>query len=81
MAQYVADGTVDCGFIYTSDIYRYDGVQQAFVTPADSHKNILYPGAVCTSSANPDVAADFINFCLTDPDALAIFSQYGFELA
>lgn len=80
VASYVKQGTVDCGFVYTSDIYRYDGIGVAFTTPADSHKAIKYPGAVCTSSSNPEVAADFLNFCLTDPDALKIFSEYGFEL-
>jgi len=27
------------------------------------------------------VAADFLNFCMTDADAQAVFAQYGFELA
>ena len=80
VASYVKEGQADVGFIYTSDIYRYDGVEAAFTTPADSHKTILYPGGVTTDSANAEVAADFLNFCLTNADAQKIFSEYGFEL-
>jgi len=81
VASYVQSGQASAGFVYSSDIYRYDGIQSAFTTPSDSHKAIKYPGAVCTSSSNPEVAADFLDFCMTDPDAQKIFSQYGFELA
>lgn len=81
VASYVQSGQATVGFVYTSDIYRYDGIQTAFTTPSDSHKTIKYPGAVCTSSTNASVAADFLNFCTTDPDAQKIFSEYGFELA
>lgn len=81
VASYVQSGQATCGFVYSSDIYRYDGIQSAYTTPADSHKAIKYPGAVCTTSSNPDVAADFLDFCVNDPDAQKIFQQYGFELA
>ena len=81
VATYVSSGEVDCGFVYTSDIYRYDGIKVAYTVPADMHKDIVYPGAVCAQTANADVAADFLNFCMTDADAQAVFAQYGFELA
>ena len=81
VATYVSSGEVDCGFVYTSDIYRYDGVKVAYTVPADMHKDIVYPGAVCAQTANADVAADFLDFCVNDADAQAVFAQYGFELA
>ena len=81
VATYVSSGEVDCGFVYTSDIYRYDGIKVAYTVPADMHKDIVYPGAVCAQSANADVAADFLEFCVNNADAQAIFAQYGFELA
>lgn len=81
VATYVSSKEVDCGFVYTSDIYRYDGIKIAYTVPADMHKDIVYPGAVCAQSANADIAADFLNFCMTDADAQAVFAQYGFELA
>lgn len=81
VASYVKQGQCQVGFVYSSDIYRYDGITAIYTVPADSHKAIKYPGAVCTSSSNSAVAADFLNFCMTDPDAQKVFSQYGFELA
>ncbi|MDR3315671.1 MAG: molybdate ABC transporter substrate-binding protein [Coriobacteriales bacterium] len=79
-ANWVATGDCQIGFVYSSDIYRYDGVEVAFVIPADSHKDIVYPGAVTADTKNAEVAADFLKFCQTDPDAQKIWSQYGFEV-
>ena len=81
VAKYVADGEAQLGFVYSSDIFRYDGIKVAYTVPGDMHKDIKYPGAVVAGSANAEVAADFLNFCMTDADAQAIFSKYGFELA
>jgi molybdate transport system substrate-binding protein len=79
-ANYVATGDCQIGFVYTSDIYRYDGIEAAFTVPGDAHKAIVYPGAVLTGSKSAEVAADFLNFCLADPDAQKVWSQYGFEV-
>lgn len=79
-ANYVATGDCQIGFVYSSDIYRYDGIEVAFVIPSDAHKAIKYPGAVISESANAEVAADFLAFCLNDPDAQKIWSEYGFEV-
>ena len=81
VAKYVSGGQCQVGFVYTSDIYRYDGVEVAYTTDASSHKNILYPGAVVAGAKNAEVAADFLNFCSTNAEALKIFQKYGFELA
>ena len=80
-AQYVAAGDCAVGFVYTSDVYRYEGIEVAFTCPDDSHKPIVYPGAVSAASEAPDEAAEFLDFCMTDEDALAIWAEYGFELA
>ncbi len=79
-AQWVASGNCDIGFIYTSDLYRYSGVKSIYTVPATEHKDIVYPGAVLNDSGHEDVARDFIDFCMTDPDALAIWQDNGFEL-
>ncbi|MGN0072352.1 MAG: molybdate ABC transporter substrate-binding protein [Coriobacteriales bacterium] len=81
VASYVNEGQCDVGFVYTSDLYRYDGIQSIFTTPADSHKDILYPGAAIADSANAEAAAEFLDFCLNNADAQKIWQQYGFELA
>ncbi|MBO4352318.1 MAG: molybdate ABC transporter substrate-binding protein [Eggerthellaceae bacterium] len=79
-AQWVASGNCDVGFVYTSDLYRYDGVVSIYTVPETMHKVITYPGAVLADSKNQKAAEDFLKFCMTDPDALAIWQDNGFEL-
>lgn len=80
-AKYVSTGDAAIAFVYSSDIFRYDGIEQAFICPEDSHKPIVYPGAVSTASQNVDAAADFLDFCLNDAEAQKIWAKYGFELS
>lgn len=79
-AQWVASGNCDVGFVYTSDLYRYDGVESVYTVPEEMHKAITYPGAVMADSKAQDAAEAFLNFCMTDPEALAIWQDNGFEL-
>ena len=51
------------------------------VWPEDSHKPIVYPGAVAESSEHADEAKAFIDFCLTNKKAQKIWAKYGFELS
>ena len=81
VAKYVSSGEAQLGFVYSSDIYRYDGIEAIYTVPADMHKAIKYPGAVAKDSKYADEAAKFLEFCTTDPEAVKIFQQYGFELA
>ena len=80
-ASYVSTGDCVAGFVYSSDIFRYDGIEEAFVCPEDSHKPIVYPGAVAESSEHADKAKAFIDFCLTNKKAQKIWAKYGFELS
>ncbi|MCL2807552.1 MAG: molybdate ABC transporter substrate-binding protein [Coriobacteriia bacterium] len=80
VAKTVSTGDVQIGFVYSSDLYRYDGIEQLFVVPSDTHKPIIYPGAVVSDSANAQEAERFLEFCLNDPEALKIWAQFGFEL-
>ncbi len=79
-ASYVSTGDATIGFVYSSDVYRYDGIKAIYTTPEDSHKPIVYPGAVGTDAPYGAEAQDFLDFCMTDPDALDIWSEYGFEV-
>ena len=81
VASYVSEGQADVGFVYSSDIYRYDGIEAIYTTPADSHKAIKYPGAVTKGAKQAEAAASFLDFCLNDAEAQAVFAKYGFELA
>ena len=80
-ASYVSTGDATIGFVYSSDVYRYDGIEAVYTVPADMHKDIVYPGAVCKDAPNAEAAQAFLDFCMTDPDALDIWSEYGFEVA
>ena len=79
-AKYVSTGDATIGFVYSSDIFRYDGIEQAFVCPEDTHKPIVYPGAVSASSEHAEAAADFLDFCMNDAEAQKVCAKYGFEL-
>lgn len=79
-AKYVSTSDATIGFVYSSDIFRYDGIEQAFVCPEDTHKPIVYPGAVSASSEHAEAAADFLDFCMNDAEAQKVWAKYGFEL-
>ncbi|MCL1847834.1 MAG: molybdate ABC transporter substrate-binding protein [Coriobacteriia bacterium] len=79
-AKYVESGDCQIGFVYSSDIFRFSGIEVAYVIPTNTHKAILYPGAILKNSQNAATAADFLDFCLNDPGAQRIWSQYGFEV-
>lgn len=79
-AKYVSTGDASIGFVYSSDIFRYNGIEQAFVCPEDTHKPIVYPGAVSASSEHAKAAADFLDFCMNDAEAQKVWAKYGFEL-
>lgn len=80
-AKYVSTGDAAIGFVYSSDIFRYDGIEQVFACPEDSHKPIVYPGAVSSASEEAQAAADFLDFCMNDAEAQKIWAKYGFELS
>ncbi|WP_165045054.1 MULTISPECIES: molybdate ABC transporter substrate-binding protein [unclassified Adlercreutzia] len=81
VAAQVSSGSVDLGFVYTSDVYSNDGLVVIGVVPADTHKDIVYPGAVTTQSEHVDAAKAFMEWCATDPAAIAVWQEWGFALA
>lgn len=81
VCKHAESGDVDIAFVYTSDVERFGGVKVVGVVPADTHKNITYPGAVCAQSKNADAAKAFLDWCMTDKDAAEIWQKWGFELA
>ena len=81
VCKHAQSGDADIAFVYTSDVYRFGGVKVVGTVPADTHKNIVYPGAVCAQSKYADEAKAFLDWCLTDKDALEIWQKWGFEVA
>lgn len=80
VCQQVAADAVDVAFVYSSDVHRFDGVRVAGVVPADAHKGIVYPAAVCSVSENAREAQAFLAWAATDPEALAIWESWGFAV-
>lgn len=80
VCQKAASGDVDVAIVYSSDAYRFD-VEIVGIIPDSTHKNIVYPGAVTVQSDNAEAAAEFLEWCITDPDAQKIWNEWGFQLA
>lgn len=81
VCKHAQSGDVDVAFVYTSDVYRFGGVKIVGTVPADTHKNIVYPGAVTAQSENAEATAEFLEWCLTSPEAEKIWADWGFEMA
>ena len=81
VCKYAESGEVDIAMVYTSDVYRMGGVEICSVVPADTHRPITYPGAVCAESENAEAAQAFLTGCMTDEDCAQIWERWGFERA
>ena len=81
VCKHAQSGDVDVAFVYTSDVYRFGGVKIVGEVPGDTHKNIVYPGAVTADSENAEAAQEFLDWCLTSEKAAKIWQDWGFELA
>lgn len=75
----VTSGEAPYGVVYATDAKAAkDGVTVVATFPADSHKPILYPGAVVAASTKPEAQA-FLDFLKT-PAASAPFAAQGFTV-
>ncbi len=73
-------GAVDVAFVYSSDVYRFGGVKVVGTVPADVHKNIIYPAAICKDSKQAEAAQKFLDWAASDPEAIKTWQEWGFEL-
>lgn len=80
VCQQVAANAVDVAFVYSSDVHRFEGVRVVGVVPADAHKSIVYPAAVCSMSANAEAAREFLEWAVSDQEALSLWESWGFEV-
>ena len=81
VCSYANSGDVDLAMVYSSDVYRFGGVKIVGTVPADTHKNIIYPAAICAESTNSEAAQEFLDWAFTNEDAIKIWQEWGFELA
>ena len=81
VCKHAQSGDVDIAFVYTSDVYRFGGVEVVGTVPANTHKNIVYPGAITKDCKNVEATQEFLDWCLTSEKAQKIWQDWGFELA
>lgn len=81
VCKHAQSGDVDVAFVYTSDVYRFGGVEIVGTVPADTRKNIVYPGAITSQSKNVEATQEFLDWCQNSEKAQEIWQKWGFELA
>lgn len=81
VCNYANSGDVQLAMVYSSDVYRFGNVKQVGIAPNDTHKQIVYPAAVCANSNYSTEAKAFLDWCFSNPDAIKIWQEWGFELA
>lgn len=81
VCKHAQSGDVDVAFVYTSDVYRFGGVEIVGTVDASTHKNIVYPGAITKDCKNVEETQAFLDWCLTSDKAQEIWQKWGFELA
>ena len=76
----VAQGSADCGVVYSTDAKSNDGVKVICEAPQGSlNTSVIYPVAELKNTTNPDAANAFMDFLQTK-EAKDIFVEYGFTI-
>jgi len=76
VANAVAAGDVNAGFIYRSDVQNVANLRIVMAAPTKSHLPIRYSAAVLKSSVQPRQAKAYLS-SLTTPQASQLFKRYG----
>jgi molybdate transport system substrate-binding protein len=76
---FVERGEVDAGIVYSTDAKISDCVTVVSVFPEELHDPIHYPVGVCSASAHPAAAGEFLTF-LTSDEARGVFEKLGFSV-
>ncbi len=75
---WVAEGSADIGIVYATDAATTDKVKIVAEAPVGSlASKVIYPVGVLSQSEHQEAARLFVEF-LQSPEALAVFSAYGF---
>ena len=76
----VAEGSADCGIVYSTDAKSNDKVKVVCEAPESALKTpVIYPVAMLKNSTNPDGAKAFLDFLQTK-EAKDVFVEYGFTI-
>ena len=76
----VAQGSAECGIVYSTDAKSTDDVKVICEAPEDALKTpVIYPVAVLKDSKDADAANKFLEFLQTQ-EAKDVFVDYGFTI-
>jgi molybdate transport system substrate-binding protein len=76
----VAQGSAECGIVYSTDAKSNDDVKVVCEAPDNALKTpVIYPVAMLKNSTHPEAAKEFLNFLQTK-EAKDVFVQYGFTI-
>ena len=76
----VAQGSADCGIVYSTDAKSTGDVKVVCEAPDDALKTpVIYPVAITKNATNPDGAKAFLDFLQTQ-EAKDVFVEYGFTI-
>jgi len=70
-------GELDAGITYVSDVLSTSGTVEGIEIPAEVNVVAEYPIAMLAGAPNPDAAAAWVEFVLSD-EGQAILTSYGF---
>ncbi len=73
----VEAGELDAGIVYVTDVQSTDGAVEGVDIPEEDNVVAEYPIAPLTNAPNPDAAAAFVAFVLSD-EGQEILGGYGF---
>ncbi|MFW6199180.1 MAG: molybdate ABC transporter substrate-binding protein [Gemmatimonadota bacterium] len=71
-------GEIDAGITYVTDVIAADGAVEGIDLPPEVNVSAEYSIAVLASAPNPDAAAAFVEFVLSDAGQ-AILESHGFD--
>lgn len=71
---------LDAGIVYRTDVLSAGDAVEGIDIPADQNVIAEYPIATLTGAPNPDAAAAFVEFVLSE-EGQAILASYGFSTA
>jgi molybdate transport system substrate-binding protein len=74
----VEAGELDAGIVYVTDVMSTDGAVEGVDIPSEDNVTASYPIAALSNAPNPDAAAAFVAYVLSD-EGRAILESYGFS--
>ena len=76
---YVETGNVEAGIVYKTDTISNSKVKIVATAPSGSHKPIIYPAAIISSSKQPKAAEEFLAY-ISGPEGKTVLEKYGFVM-